>query len=82
MPILIYLIFNGGDLSGNVDGQGGVNTLDYATLDGPISVTLNATGGTTGFAGGASQISGVFDDINTLIGSKGSGYSNWHQRSC
>jgi hypothetical protein len=63
--------FNGGDLSGNVDGQGGVNTLDYATLDGPISVTLNATGGTTGFAGGASQISGVFDDINTLIGSKG-----------
>ncbi|MAS82827.1 MAG: hypothetical protein CMF45_09070 [Legionellales bacterium] len=66
--------FNGGNLSGNVDGQGGVNTLDYSTLDGPISVTLNATGGTTGFAGSsgsASQISGVFDDINTLIGSKG-----------
>ncbi|MBL1140580.1 MAG: hypothetical protein HND53_00945 [Proteobacteria bacterium] len=67
-------VFTGGSLSGNVDGQAGTNTLNYAALAGPISVTVNALGGTTGFAGAAgsaSQIIGTIDDITDLTGSAG-----------
>jgi hypothetical protein len=63
--------FNGGSVSGNVDGQDGTNTLDYAGAAAG-SLTLNSTGGTTGFsglAGGASQITGTFDNITNLVGS-------------
>ncbi|MEQ8426956.1 MAG: filamentous hemagglutinin N-terminal domain-containing protein [Gammaproteobacteria bacterium] len=61
--------FNGGTVSGNVDGAGGTNTLDYAGAASG-SVTLVATGSTTGFsgtAGTADQITGTYDNITTLV---------------
>ncbi len=67
--------FDGGSLSGNVDGQAGINTLDYASLAGPISVTFNAAGA-TGFNGAiasTSQIGGTTSDITALTGSAAAG---------
>ena len=61
--------FNGGTVSGNVDGAAGTNTLDYAGAASG-SVTLVATGSVAGFsgtAGTADQISGTYDNINTLV---------------
>ncbi|MFQ5661317.1 MAG: hypothetical protein ACE5GZ_12910, partial [Gammaproteobacteria bacterium] len=60
--------FNGGTVSGNVNGQAGIDTLDYATLAGPITTTLAATGSVDGFTGTANNIIGTFDNINDLTG--------------
>jgi len=51
----------GGSVSGNIDGSGGVNTLDYSALTGPITVNLG-TGTATG-------IGGTFANIENFIGS-------------
>ena len=65
---------NTGNIVGNVDfGSSGI--LDYSALASPVSVTLNATGSIDGFrglAGGASLISGTFDNLTTLFGGTGS----------
>lgn len=51
----------GGSVSGNVDGGGGFNTLDYSAIAGPISVSL--------LSGTASKIGGSFSNINNFVGS-------------
>ena len=53
--------FTGGSLSGNLDGGGGTNTLDYSALAGPISVNFNTHT--------ASDIGGTFANIQKVIGS-------------
>ena len=60
-------VFNGGSVTGMIDGAGGVNTLDYTTRTAQVAVTLTGLGGTTGFAGTASQTGG-FNDITNLVG--------------
>jgi hypothetical protein len=54
----------GGSVSGNIDGGGGTNTLDYSALTGPVSVNLQT--------GTASDIGGTFANISNFIGSAGS----------
>jgi len=61
--------FNGGTITGNVDGLAGTDTLDYATAAGPINVTLTALGSVDGFAGTASFITGSFDNMDAADGS-------------
>ena len=62
-------VFNGGSVTGLVDGAGGVNELNYNALSSPVAVRLTGLGGTTGigFAGTATQTGG-FDDITNLVG--------------
>ncbi|OGT79553.1 MAG: hypothetical protein A3H91_15460, partial [Gammaproteobacteria bacterium RIFCSPLOWO2_02_FULL_61_13] len=59
-----------GSISGAVDGQGSVDTLDYSALTAQISVVLTGGGLTDGFAStsGTSKV-GSFDDINVVVGS-------------
>lgn len=54
----------GGNVSGNVDGGLGTNTLDYSALAGPITVNLQTSK--------APGIGGVFADISNFVGSAGS----------
>ena len=56
--------FTGGSISGNVDGGGGIDTLDYSALAGPVSVNLASDS--------ASNIGGIFSNINNFTGSGGS----------
>jgi hypothetical protein len=63
--------FNNGTITGIVDGLTGTDTLDYATLAGPVTITLISTGSVDGFDGTASNITGTFDNINTVTGSSG-----------
>ncbi len=65
--------FNGGSVSGNIDGRAGINTLDYSSLTAPISVALSAQNlaGFRSTNAGAPRIGGRFDNINSLIGSGG-----------
>ena len=61
-------VFNGGSVTGLVDGAGGVNTLDYNQLSSQVDVVLTDLGGTTGFAGTANDIGTGFDDITNVVG--------------
>ena len=56
-----FSFFPGGSITGNLDGGGGNNTLDYSALSGPITVNLGA--------GTAPGIGGTFTNINILVGS-------------
>ncbi len=59
--------FVGGSISGNIDGGGGNNTLDYSSQSFlPISVNLQTQT--------ASHISGTFSNINHFVGSNSSGF--------
>ena len=60
-------VFNGGSVTGLVDGADGVNELNYNALVSQVDVVLTGLGGTTGFSGTASQTGG-FDDITNLVG--------------
>ena len=63
-----FVFNNGGSVAGMVDGADGMNTLDYSALSSPVDVVLTGLlGGTTGFAGTASQTGG-FDNITNLVG--------------
>ncbi|HEY2586240.1 MAG TPA: calcium-binding protein [Tepidisphaeraceae bacterium] len=59
-----FVFLPGGSVAGNIDGAGGVNTLDYSALAGPITVNL-----TTGTGPG---IGGTFANISNFVGSAGS----------
>ena len=48
-------------LSGNIDGGGGNNTLDYSQVAGPVTVNLQT--------GAATDIGGTFSNIQNFIGS-------------
>ncbi len=61
-------IFSGGNLTGKIDGQGGLDELDYSLLNTALSITLSNTGTVDGFQGTEALISGGFDNINSLIG--------------
>jgi pimeloyl-ACP methyl ester carboxylesterase len=56
-----FVFLPGGSISGNIDGGGGTNTLDYSNLVGPVTVNLqNRTG---------ANIGGTFANISNFIGS-------------
>ncbi|HEX5216215.1 MAG TPA: OmpA family protein, partial [Vicinamibacterales bacterium] len=55
-------VFAGGSISGTVDGRGGINTFDYSSQAGGISVDL-----ATGIATGAGSVA----NLSALIGSAG-----------
>jgi Ca2+-binding RTX toxin-like protein len=53
-------VFKGGSVSGNINGGGGTNTLDYSNLSIPISINIqNDT---------ATEIGGTFSNITNFIG--------------
>ena len=52
---------NGGGVSGNIDGGGGVNTLDYSASTGPVTVNL--------LTGSATGIGGTFANVSNFVGS-------------
>ena len=54
----------GGSITGNIDGGGGTNTLDYSALAGPVTVNLQTDT--------ASDIGGTFANISNFVGSAGS----------
>lgn len=51
----------GGGVSGNIDGGGGTDTLDYSLLAGPVTVNLQT--------GTANNIGGTFGNVENFIGS-------------
>ena len=53
-----FSIYNGGSISGSIDGGGGTNTLDYSHFTGNIIVNL-ALGTATGVAGRIFNIEGI-----------------------
>jgi Ca2+-binding RTX toxin-like protein len=57
-----------GKLNGSIDGQGGSDTLQGNVIN---NVTLTATGGTDGFAGTETDVTGGFDNIDVAIGNSG-----------
>jgi hypothetical protein len=57
-----FLFQPGGSVSGNINGGGGTNTLDYSALAGPVTVNF--------FTGTASDIGGTFAGITKAIGSQ------------
>ena len=54
----------GGSVSGNIDGGGGTNTLDYSALAGPVTVNLQSDT--------ATDIGGTFANIANFVGQRGS----------
>jgi hypothetical protein len=58
-----FIFFPGGSISGNLDGGGGSNTLDYSALSTPVTLNLQAHT--------ATGIGGTFANISHLIGGSG-----------
>jgi hypothetical protein len=58
-----FVFFPDGSVSGNIDGGGGANTLDYSNLAGPVTVNLQTDT--------APRIGGRFTDISNFVGSAG-----------
>jgi hypothetical protein len=58
-----FTFLPGGSVSGNLDGGGGADTLNYAALAGPITVNLQTHK--------APAIAGTFANITGLVGSAG-----------
>jgi filamentous hemagglutinin family protein len=59
----------GGSVSGAIEGQGGVNTIDWSAQAGNLALTLSGPGGTVGMSGTASQgVGGGFKDITQVTG--------------
>jgi hypothetical protein len=59
-----FTFLTSGSISGNLDGGGGGDTLDYHNLAGPITVNLQTQK--------APAIGGTFSNISSLVGSGGS----------
>lgn len=56
--------------AGELDGQGGVDTLNLSVLSGPLTVTLTALGATDGYDGNvAVNLATGFRNIDNLVGS-------------
>jgi hypothetical protein len=64
-----FVFQSGGSLTGNIDGGGGNDTLDYSTISG-ASISVNGVGA-TGYFGTGSLIGGTFTNISTLVGGSG-----------
>ncbi len=63
--------FNGGRVTGSIDGRGGSDVLDYTRLSTPAGVILESLGAIDGFSGRAGGVDGGFENVNTLVGSAG-----------
>jgi hypothetical protein len=59
-----FVFFSDGSVSGNIDGGGGANTLDYSNLAGPVAVNLQTDTGP--------RIGGRFTNISNFVGSASS----------
>ena len=59
-----FAFVTGGSISGNLDGGGGNNTLDYTSWAGPITVNLASSTGP--------GIGGTFAHIDSIVGSSAS----------
>ncbi|MCD4699804.1 MAG: hypothetical protein K8R91_04445, partial [Phycisphaerae bacterium] len=64
-----FVFEDAGQMSGDVDGGAGSDTLDYSNLSTTATVNLTAPSGTDGFNGTATGISGNFGHINAILGS-------------
>jgi hypothetical protein len=56
-----FVFLPGGSI-GNIDGGGGINTLDYSALAGPVTVNLQTSQ--------ATDVGGTFANISDLVGSQ------------
>ena len=63
---------SGAALAGSLDGQGGVDTLDFSAAHTAINFVLSGLGSVDGFAGTATGIGAGFNNINALQGGLGS----------
>ncbi len=62
-----FVFADGAMLAGGLDGQAGVDTIDWSAYTTPRNVTLSGLGSIDGFAGSESS-SGLFDNIDFLKG--------------
>jgi hypothetical protein len=68
-----FMFLNGGGITGDLDGAGGVNTLDYSVVSSPVVVDL-PTGTATGVGDKVSYIQNVMGgngSYNILVGNGG-----------
>jgi hypothetical protein len=65
-----YLFQPGGGVSGNIDGGGGANTLDYSALAGPVTVnfTLGTASGVGGSIANITKAIGSASGADTIVG--------------
>jgi len=63
-----FMFASGAVLDGEIDGQGGDDTINFADYATARNVTLTAKGSTDGFAGTEASITGTFDNIDDLVG--------------
>ena len=66
-----FIIADGVNFNGSLNGGAGNDTLNYSNLQSPISVSLTALGATDGFNGTASAIANGFSNINNVVGGNG-----------
>jgi len=67
-----YVFPDGFTYAGSINGQGGVDTLDFSGYTTARNVTLTAAGATDGFNGTTADIVGGFSNIDNLVGSTAS----------
>ena len=74
----VFTFDAGARLFGNLDGQGGYDTLDFSSYITALTITLTGLGSQDGFSGidsttsAPTAITGAFTNINYLIGSSDS----------
>src|SRR5262249_29039766 len=61
---------DGAQLTGSIDGGGGINTLDYSAYTTSRLVTLTGLGSVSGFAGTEATSLASFTNINAIKGSQ------------
>ncbi|MGD8574588.1 MAG: hypothetical protein PVJ40_06520, partial [Gammaproteobacteria bacterium] len=62
-----FAFLSGGTISGQVDGAGGVDTLDWSAYASARDVGLSGLGSSDGFSGTEPSITGGFDNIDALV---------------
>ncbi|WP_417377639.1 LamG-like jellyroll fold domain-containing protein [Gimesia sp.] len=67
----VFAFADGASLTGNIDGQGGADRLDYTLYTSSIDVTLTVLGTFDGHQGTEASISGGFDNINQVVAGSG-----------
>ncbi len=67
-----FRLANGAALAGSLDGQAGVDTLDFSAATTARNFVLTGLGSVDGFTGMATGIGGGFNNINALRGGSGS----------
>ena len=67
-----FIFAKGATLSGNLNGNGGADTLNFSAYTSALTVTLTALGSVDGYAGFASPLAGRFDNVDNLVGGSSS----------